>query len=481
MDRIQLRLATAIFFFASCPAAISSNSPPKLVSIGDVLNFARQNGSEFKAIQYEFEALELDIESREKVLSPTISSSISRSWDRRESLTSASATRQQSTLSSLAVEKPFSTGTTVGALLGYEWAQSPRTTPNRNTLIDWEVFLSQSLWRNGFGRETKARRAGDSWERRERRFANLLEAQNYLVAIETYYWSWVFAEKEKNIRRANLERSQRIESWVARRLRLSAAETSDLLQARSLVETRKLQMKNVENRIRSVMAQFESSLPGLDIRSLTPNLQEFSEARKLESLVVNEGVNSRITSLGSIIQSAKAARLESRAEQASSASDPDLEPSLRHGRNGIDGSEARARSEAFSAKNRYSEVALTLSSSLDFSLMRASARAAKLQAEADAIRASRLKSESEINWQDLERESLALSDQIQTARGLARIQQQKADAERTRFEKGRSTAFQAITFEQEAAEAELRVWELELNLRKLEAKARVYGRFEGAL
>lgn len=474
-SRSKLFLFLGIFLGTNSLA--HAEKTPRVVSLSEVLEFARNKGADFRAIELDLAALSLEIRARDRVLSPTLTSSLNRTWDRRESLTSAAATRQRSTLATIEVAKPFATGTTLGALAGYEWALSPRTTPNQNLVFDWQVYASQSLWRDAFGESTRARRLADSWEERERRYVNLQQSLNYLVAIETAYWDWVFVEKEKAVRRANLERSQRIANWVERRLKLAAAEPTDLLQARSLVESRKLQIETVESKIRSVAARFESNLPGLDLSQFAPNFSEFSSARNVDTLIIEEDRAVEVASLSSVIQNARAMRLLNRAKQAKSDAQPSLVLSLKHGRNGIDGRESAARAEAFGSKNKFSEVELSLTTDLDFSTMRAAARAANLQAEAEEIRASRAENESVVDWRELQREAKALKNQLETAQRLAKLQEQKADAERLRLERGRSTAFQAITFEQEAAEAQLKVWEFELALRKLETKARLYGRF----
>jgi outer membrane protein TolC len=59
-----------------------------------------------------------------------------------------------------------------------------------------------------------------------------------------------------------------------------------------------------------------------------------------------------------------------------------------------------------------------------------------------------------------------LSQQLRIVRELESIQKNKADLERTKYNNGRSTTYQALTFEQDYINSRIQRISLELQLRK---------------
>src|SRR5690606_24022338 len=108
--------------------------------------------------------------------------------------------------------KSFSTGTNLTVGTSYELA-NVASVGNRH-LANWEVGLSQSLWRNFFGRAVRLRRQADEAELQSRRLALLLERQQFLSDLENRFWDLAVAVREREIREANLKRSQELEKWI---------------------------------------------------------------------------------------------------------------------------------------------------------------------------------------------------------------------------------------------------------------------------
>jgi len=74
----------------------------------------------------------------------------------------------------------------------------------------------------------------------------------------------------------------------------------------------------------------------------------------------------------------------------------------------------------------------------------------------------------------LTREISNLQQQISQARKLSSLQQKKVEAERERFEQGKSTTFQITTFEKDAGDSQIRLYRLLASLRKAESRARSF-------
>jgi outer membrane protein TolC len=119
---------------------------------------------------------------------------------------------------------------------------------------------------------------------------------------------------------------------------------------------------------------------------------------------------------------------------------------------------------------------LVLKSNLDFGLKKKQIEAARSLSEANRKRQEVYEADSKVAWKDYLRQLSDLRLRVKKAQELVRLQRQKAEAERKRYRMGRSTAFQAITFEQDAAESEISLWNLLAAARKKEAEARLFTR-----
>jgi hypothetical protein len=97
-----------------------------------------------------------------------------------------------------------------------------------------------------------------------------------------------------------------------------------------------------------------------------------------------------------------------------------------------------------------------------------------LNAEANALLANAQKRSSEIGWSDLLRQVEELKKQVDESNRLADLQVKKVQAERSRYNLGRSTVFQLITFEVDAGNAQIALYQVMAGLRKLESQARVF-------
>lgn len=444
----------------------------QVVRLEDVLAIAVKESEELKSFGASLSALEAEIRGRDYVLSSEIKTELSKIKDRREAFTGN--TRKSYNLLDVTFTQPFATGTELSFNTGYEIAEL-NTADDKH--VDWELSLSQSLWQDFFGRMTTYRRELDSAEFKSRKYGLVNRIQVYLMEVEHLYWELALASRELEIRIENLKRSQRIETWVKNRLARSAADPADLLQAQALVTNRELQIQNLNDRLESAWNQFRGVLPSVqDLGQWKPDLKQLETPR-----AVNDLIHARKSAISTtpIRLDALALHYETLAAQANARLvDEKLKPSLNlnfaYGQNGVDEKASKAFDEAMENTHTYTKVGLVFSTPLDFGLKNQQRQAANLSAEGQRLRAQRLKRESHVQWQDIQRELGTLQQRIETAEKLFEFQKRKSDQERRRYEQGRTTAFQAITFEQEAAEAELLVLQLQVQMRKTEARARLY-------
>lgn len=456
--------------------SLSKEGPaPTTFSLEQLLKSAVESSEDLKSVELEIQATEAEIRARDLELSTRLQVEAAKEHERREILNPIVLNSQE--IVEVQAQKLFSTGTSLAARLGGDLRTFQGDPPREEAAsASWEVSLSQDLWRNAFGRSTRLRQEGDAEELKSRRLELLARKQTLLQNIETLYWDVAATQNEIRIANDNLRRSRQMASWVQDRTRRAAAERIDLLQAEALVANRQLQLQNLEDTLATTQLQLRQLLPNTtQWGAWQADQGTFQAHRNLESLLLAPGTSDP-RRLDLLASEANARAQKARAAQAEDLIRPNLDLQLLYGRNGLDREPSVALDELTSKNQDRTRVGLVFSMDLDREGARSQARAANLRAEASERRNLRLREDSRMAWTDLSREITSLKTRLDTAKKLATLQSQKAQAERTRYEQGRSTAFQAITFEVEAAEAQIQVSRLTSNLRKAEGRVRLFTR-----
>lgn len=458
------------------PAPLLAQAPSKNRITYDQAFAKFLESPDYQATVADLKAIELDFNSRDIVLQPVVEITGERINENRQlgDITSQ-VTRDRIESLDFTLTKPFSTGTELRLTPSLERANRPPLGGVSRSYGEWQVSVTQNLWQDSFGRSTRLRWTREEMERRRQVAAALLRRAQILIDFENAYWDWAAAVRESELREQNVRKAQEILRWVRDRYNRAAAEPTDLLQARALLANREIQLATVRQSVQQVAARMKRFSPALDWE---PSPDDLGKARPVERLITAWSLDKLGETLRlEYLQARFDAEVSSvRAKEARESIRPELDLELVYGKNAIEPSNSAAVQGALDHTHEYSSLGLTFRSGLDLGLERdrvESARAAKMAAEQ---RAQALAAEATVAWPQLESDIKELKERIVKARELADIQEKNAVAERTRYRKGRSTAFQSLTFEQEAAEAEIRYWTLQSSLRKTEARVRAFAK-----
>lgn len=476
---LTAQAATPTLSSSAPPSTASSASPassPK--NLNDLIQLATDKSESLKAVDQSILSLEAEIRARDLELSAVLSADLADSRDQRTSL-SQQRIPGHTQLFKTTLAKPFSTGTSVSLLLSHQIADLTATGGDGN-LANWELSISQDLWRNSFGRGIRLRQTSDTAELKSRRFQLLGQKQQLVIGIERIYWDLTLALKEEQVRLANIERSETLEKWIRDRVRKFAAESTDLLQVQALISQRKLELLENRNRIADLRVQIRQLIPLQEVEDFQPQLESLEESRSPLNLLAlaATSASAKPWSLAALSSSYRSRQAQLEADRVEDQLRPSLQAYLSHGRNGIEDtftqSWNRAQTEDFMATS----LGLRFSMELDTDLKSDRRRAAQLAAEARELEARAQRRQGDLAWVDLERQIRNLKAQTEEAKKLTKFQLQKSNEEHRRYRQGRSTAFQAITFETEAAVSQLRYYQTLSNLRKLESLARGFAIWE---
>lgn len=462
-----------IFSLFSTLAFAQHSSGPQVISLNESLQ-AFSKAPAYQASESRLRSIDLDFSSKDLGLQPRIELNAARTLDDRESLSPGSR-KDRYGIYGLSLIKPFSTGTELRIAPTLEDARYLTLTPNERSTVDWQVSITQNLWRDGFGRSTRLRWEREDFDRLRQVAAGYRAQGQLLTEFESVYWDWALALREIELREKNVKRGQEILKWVRDRFNRSAAESTDLLQAQALLTNRQLQFESVQQRLTQIHARAERYLPGVKMR---PDVAELSRARDIQTMTIPWKGNDtgRISRLDFLEAKFEAQIAQVTAREAREGIRPELGVQVAYGKNSIEPSRSDALRDSFNQDNEQHTIGMFFRTGLDLSQEYRKVESAQAAQQSAELRRQSLEGEDKIAWEQLQRDVSLLQGRIMTAEKLVGLQNSKANAERERYRKGRTTAFQAITFEQDAAEAEIGLLTLYAQMRMTEAQARQFAR-----
>ncbi len=467
---VSYAVTSSILFSAPFAAAQNSARPFKS-ALDEVVQGAR-----FQSTQDEIRSIELDFASRELALQPILALNARRANENRQQLNAfALAQRPRIDTMGASLIKPFSTGTQLEVAPAFEHSLTPTLTGGERDTFDWRFTLTQSLWRDFFGRSTDLRRTREDFERKQRLGDALLRQGQLVFDFESLYWDWALALRVFELQQKNVKRGREILRWVQDRFNRAAAESTDLLQARALLTQRELQVATLQSSLTQTGTRIERFVPN---HTWQPDPKDLEIPRSPDELVSAwkaEPLNNP-EMLEFLVARNEAQAAEQRALESRESIRPQLDLQLSYGKNAIDADGEVALKNSYEKDHDYSSIGVVFRSSLDIGNERRRVESARASRDAAAKRKDALSAENRVAWDQLKRELSDLATRVDVAHQLVDLQGKKANAERERYRKGRSTAFQAITFELEAAEAEITLWTLYALMRKTEARARLFAR-----
>jgi outer membrane protein TolC len=445
-----------------------------VLTVEQFLNLAVQETEDFQALDKSVKSLEYEIEARDLQLATNLKLNAFDITDRKDSFVNSINRDTSSRVYGVTLAKPFSTGTILSLGAEYELAKLD-TVNDKIYRADWEVSLAQDLWKNGFGRSVRLRRQGDQLELENRKLNLLLQRQQLVNTLENLYWDYAYIQKERIIRQENLKRGEQILNWTNKRLRVSAARDTDMLQAQALLSSRKLELADIERLAVSHKNQMDQLIPSLTNKNWIPDTTELEKDRALPSLLVGNNKDGNPVLISSLATKYKAQQLQVQAEADNDNLNPTLQLQLTHGQNGIR-SDSQAAIDRASGNNKTdaNRIGLIFSMDLDLGLMGKSRESAQLAAQAAALTSKRLDRTSQLSWVDLKAEIQYLNNSLQLSRDLYSYQKKNIESERRYFQQGRNTIFEFINFEIVASDAELRFFKVLNQMRKTEANARLF-------
>lgn len=467
-------LFTPLIAFTS--AVDSTESGNVTLDLRQYLESVRESHLGFRAAELRSKSLKLESNVGSIALTPRLLASARYLDDSTPNSNTANFGDQTQTSSySFGFSKLFSSGTETRALYRLDHtvvtAASPSFLPNPDYYHGSMNFeISQPLWRNFFGSETRALVQIAEAEKLEMSFNERFRMKQILTAAELTFWRMLAAQRVLKVRESSRDRAQKLSDWSEERVRLHLADRSDYLQAQAALKGREFELRNAVDELASASIAF-NSMRGVESPEVIETLVR-PNSEQLDRLEPPLRASLRDDTYAAQQRKRQA---ESSAQFSLEKGRPslDLTGSLTLAARNSNASEAT--SESFSRDHPTLSIGIMLNAPLDFwksKDLRDGALASQRAAEYDYQRKF---FEQEREWADLNSQFQTKKDQLLLVRELEKVQNEKLVLEQERLKKGRTTTFQVLVFEQDFAAAKLNLILTETQLLTLRAQMKAFG------
>ncbi|MCE3009673.1 MAG: TolC family protein [Proteobacteria bacterium] len=324
-----------------------------------------------------------------------------------------------------------------------------------------KLELSLPLWRNFWGAEIRATQEQlDSQLQLQKLSARSQRIQKESEIKETFYNMYT-QQRNYEIQKNSLERAEKILSWAQSRVARNLSDRSDLYQTEALVSSRKIELTIAEQKLKEAARKFNSMINHQG--DVVPQNLRMPEVVKAQ-LEVNISKEAQRIDYKVLEQNLVASRNNYLAQKEKNK--PLLDLSMTYSKAGRATNQSTAERNVWNQDKEYRLVALNFTMPLDIGnsadVRSGYQQLAESQSAAERARAR----DAELESKKTEDQAKALWSQWQLIRELEKIQKEKADLERSKYNNGRSTTYQVLTFEQDYANSRTQRISLELQLRR---------------
>ncbi|MGE4130745.1 MAG: TolC family protein [Bdellovibrionales bacterium] len=321
--------------------------------------------------------------------------------------------------------------------------------------------LRQALWRNGFGDGTRARIEAQGHILERDLLRAKFQLKNILMKAQDAYWSLVSQRQVIRLQEENVARSAQLRDLMRKKQRQRLVDDVDAIQAQASHESRELELETSRNEHDTLARQLNVLRGRQDdqVEELESFLsKEFTQAATKLPDVTREDFEA-------VLQEAEAADAGARASRSDIQPKLDLVASAAS--NGIDGQTSRSFAETQETRHPSWAVGVQFSVALDFSRIHQIRQGHAANRRAARDLAENAKFSLNAAYDDLVKKYHEAQRRFTRTVNLEETQTDLVKRERHRLLNGRTTTFQAITFEQNLATSQIQRIKAQLALIQL--------------
>ena len=332
------------------------------------------------------------------------------------------------------------------------------------------IELSLPLWNNLFGKSTRAQRDSVFYSNHAQKLNAKALAINEIIDAEKTYWFLVYAKKTTEIQKRALESAKKIFDYVNKKEQMNLGEKSDVLQAKALVETRELLLKQAQNNQKIASRNFNQKR-FIDSEIVEEKLEDF-DVKKLEKIAF-----STVKPNDRIDVKAKKALMKSMVANAKieeENSKPNLNLYGSYSMTQIQRNRNLAVENSFDSNGRAGKIGVEFSMPLNIGINLDIGRGARSAMNSEKINYRSELANQELHWQNLIQNLQNYRDNLKLALSIEMAQKAKLENERRLLKQGRTSTYQILVFEQDYSNAELNSQEIAYKFHQLLADKKLY-------
>ncbi len=442
------KLATLLLLFT----AVSAQGANRL-GLGEYLDQVESNSPSVAAAKLNAEGGERRADSASVLTFPYLFGALNSYDDKSETAypaTQGTANNGYYYTAGLGVNSPiglnakYSWNTTYANITGISFANAGKhTSYNR-------LDLTLNLVRNGLGSEIRAKKETIRAGQEAISLVGKYQYVGRLAEAESAYWRLAFARQAVQVQKDVLERAEKLLQWAKRRVGLQLGDKGDLLQAQATHDLRVLELASAVEEEKIAARAFnvlrntggESVPEAIALPSIEETLRMPTPKKEGDRLDL------------------QAAEARTRAAEAQIQVDKDsLKPNvdlvLAHSWNGRESAQGPAVREAFRKEHPYTAIGVNFTVPLNVPTWGSSIKGANQQIEATHYELEQSRLNEAREWNDLRARLEEARARLKLTNTVESVQREKFENERQRLQRGRTTTFQALTFEQDYAQAQL--------------------------
>lgn len=312
------------------------------------------------------------------------------------------------------------------------------------------VEFTQSLWKNGFGRDNRLQMQAAEATAQAAAKTESYAARTILSDAENVFWRLAAAQEQVRIQTESYDRSKKIADWQKKRASQNLSDDADLLQALAALKMRELELKNATNERRLALKAFNEMRSKPDTTEVGPLPLPNVDVIIALKLPNRAPERADLAAARLSLDASKATMEISREKQK-----PTLDLFGTASMNGKDPEYSEASSESFAGKYPYYTVGLRLSVPLTRGIINSSREGYAKEIAGAQLSYEQKKYDNQNQWEELVQKLADAKERLKVITELEQAQKLKFEAERKRQSQGRSTSYQIFLFEQDYLNAQL--------------------------
>lgn len=313
-----------------------------------------------------------------------------------------------------------------------------------------KLELTQSLWKNFFGEESRAQQALIGSQNFSNYYQDLSNYQQSLRQAKLIYLQTYIASESLKLQQQGLKRAEEILAWAKRRSQRQLADESDFLQAQAQVLSKEFEVRSALESLSSISKKFQI-MRGINNSEVIDNLSPLNS----NELMDYQAPKDYLTRADFLAFQEQINLVKNQSIVSAHRYKPTLEIYGQMLYQGREKEYSDAADEAWDKKNEWWVVGVRFLAPLYFLDAKDTIDAYSVQQESAKLQLQQKEKEAMSDWLSLKEQLIQNKEKLKISKKLLAIQKKKIDVERARLKQGRTTTYQVLMFEIDYLNAQL--------------------------